>query len=436
VFPLERGILHQSELSVFLVKTQHVIREGNYGLIAVFFIFSVLFIGSDLYSISIGGFTVRIIQLFYVFCFLFLAVFLKIKISLSAIVVLLPFAAIHFVSSFFSVDYIRSIMFSFWLVYNYIFIVLFFYSLCAAITDTKGILYVFDRAFVIVGLLIILSFALGVLKIRIPIFGYQDARYFQRPSLWFYEPSYLALFFIIYYGIYLYLYFARGSKEFFRKLVFSVVSLFCITSSGGFLGIVLGFFLILLWSFANRSIRKMKVAVIIILSLGIGIGLIYWLLPSIFSLMIGRLFAQGLVSASQGRVTGWQFAWEIFLKNPIVGIGPGAYETYTGYDTPPTNVILEIFCTTGLLGFFSFMMIILYVLFSFTRRNPNSNGNDEQLYIAFRFSMVLFLVVMQFNQNYLRLYFWMFIGILLYLKDKERQKHVVRCQPYPSMISE
>lgn len=55
-------------------------------------------------------------------------------------------------------------------------------------------------------------------------------------------------------------------------------------------------------------------------------------------------------------------AWNVFLDNPIRGVGLDAFRTITKYKTYAHNNFLELLASTGLLGFVSFYWIHIYLV--------------------------------------------------------------------------
>lgn len=89
--------------------------------------------------------------------------------------------------------------------------------------------------------------------------------------------------------------------------------------------------------------------------------------------LIGRMMTSVETLLNGGDVTSgrsklYRHAWELFLQNPIVGIGWGNYRnTVVGtvtYETPfdVHNIFLQLLCETGIVGFVCFIIPMAYSL--------------------------------------------------------------------------
>lgn len=126
------------------------------------------------------------------------------------------------------------------------------------------------------------------------------------------------------------------------------------------------------------------------------------------------MFNQSLDSASGGRISNWSRDYNVFMNNFLFGVGPGCYGLYTTGNTLdcPSNVTLDLFSTLGIFPSIFFILIHISLLikcYKVYKFNPKQN----KLFLGLILSFIIFILILQFNQGYLRLYHWMFLGIML-----------------------
>lgn len=85
---------------------------------------------------------------------------------------------------------------------------------------------------------------------------------------------------------------------------------------------------------------------------------------------LGRvlLYRFETISASASalvRITRWERTWEVFERNPIAGVGTGNLAYHLPYATQfakAHNLVLMLLSENGLIGFFIFMVMIIYII--------------------------------------------------------------------------
>jgi len=115
----------------------------------------------------------------------------------------------------------------------------------------------------------------------------------------------------------------------------------------------------------------------------------------------------------------------IIQDEPFDGIGVGQYGTYRGellfndpFDNPnytAGNDIVSIFAETGVFGFL--LVVLLFgVLFSkFTAALPRMSKREREHYLPFLIGAVAILLNMFIGYEFLHVFFWINVGVLLYL---------------------
>ncbi|WP_291943902.1 O-antigen ligase family protein [Cetobacterium sp.] len=266
---------------------------------------------------------------------------------------------------------------------------------------------IYLNIFRVIGIFTIVQFLFGSMNIVIPLFQNDTYKGIFRPSLWFYEPSYLATYFSFYIGISLVRY--TFNKRYKKDLLFSWFCTALTTSSTGFISIGISmFFLVLL---QNSLYKKIKTFLLVLVS-GVLLFIIVAIIKfDILKIFLGRLFTEGIKTSSGVRVLGMIEALEVFKKFFILGIGANSYENYHITGSPVTNVTLEILTNLGIIGFFCFGYFFYY-LYSIYKNKYSVE--IKMMWISF----LLFLIVLQANQNYMRLYMWVHIGIFIGMSQK------------------
>lgn len=161
-----------------------------------------------------------------------------------------------------------------------------------------------------------------------------------------------------------------------------------------------------------------------------------------------KLFYTGMTvhHTVQGRWAGIVDYWNIFLKNPILGIGLGSGPFYLAqnlHEGPvdifdpmifnyfsPMNVTTEILAGLGLIGLtmFAYFFYLLFKTFKKALGIKNLTEQDRITLIAFGLSLFVVFFTLQFSQSIMRPYMWvhvgMFVGYAKHLKDGSSGKLV------------
>ena len=84
-------------------------------------------------------------------------------------------------------------------------------------------------------------------------------------------------------------------------------------------------------------------------------GQVYETLDRFYSLSAAD---RGLGSGATGRVEAWKWTWELFLRNPIIGVGFRAHEFLLRVDSSSHNGYLATLAELGLIGFLAIACLI------------------------------------------------------------------------------
>jgi O-antigen ligase len=75
-------------------------------------------------------------------------------------------------------------------------------------------------------------------------------------------------------------------------------------------------------------------------------------------------YVEGTGSGSLGsRIDFLTVSLNLFLQNPIIGVGFGGWQTFSIFHTYPHNILFEILSETGIVGFLFFVLIIIKLQF-------------------------------------------------------------------------
>ena len=368
----------------------------------------ILLSGADIFSFKVFGNTIRIAQILAILLTIVFVFNKKYKIEKNFLKRYFLLIFIHGISLFYSYSLKKSTEYFLYIIFNLIFSINLIYSWCL-LNRNKKLIYIYMWSFRIVGILEVIQFILG--SYNIYFFQYQIYMKIFRPALWFYEPSYLATFFSLYYMSAL-IFYIKKIKIYRKDLILSIIFISITTSSTGYITLVVGIILLIVF-YRMEAIKK-----IFIIFIGIFFSMIILLLTNkdIILMFIGRLFRYGIANSSGERMNINLETLDIIKNNFLFGIGSNSFEKYTGYS--PMNVTLEIVATLGIIGILCFFITYLYL-------QKKYNLNKKDIYVqALFYSFILFILILQANQNYMRLYMWNHIA--LYLGIIENKKNQIK----------
>jgi len=386
--------------------------KKHYTFIDILMLISVLFIGADIWGFDVAGMNIRYIQIFYLFVLCVLL--LKKKLLFVFPKPLVAFVFFFAVSCLFSIDFLNSMEFFAWLLYNVFVIGGIFYSYIRYY-GKQAFVDIFRLSLFLITVCEVISAVLGnFFDVFIPFFSYQEYKGIVRTALWFYEPSYLATFLSLYFGFAVYRLFVDGDRNYAWDTALALVCLALTTASTAFVCIAIGFVAVFLIRIVKARYVGRKLALLFTLCAVTAalVLIVRFAMPNVFEVFILRLFRDGLSASSGSRIEGYADAAKLFIKYPFFGVGPNNYGTYFGNaDNQPTNVTLELLSTLGIFATVAFYGIIFAPLLR-VRRNHALK--------AVMFAMVLFWAVLQANQNYMRLYLWMWIYVVYAFSHAEQ----------------
>jgi O-antigen ligase len=380
---------------------------------------SLMLIGGDRVALQAGGLTLRLVfpVLMTAIAFLYMrrrgAIFFPA--TLSALFFVLAIAGA--ISIHHSMAVVKSIGYTIWVFFDFFIIILLCYNLARLYPPAK-ILSLWFLIFRIHVFLVFAEIAFNISHGKL-----------ERPFLWFYEPSYMAIFLTAYFGSALYL-LLRVGKAYLLDFALSALVLLVSASATGIFGIV---FAILL----NFLVARQRLILLLwsVLSGALFLGVLYAFFGEsrYFQLIAGFLLSGGpaydlVLSRGGDRVVRFLVGWGAFMHNPWTGVGIGGDTAYMGamplpenatryanLDTtgqPFCNIFIEVLGTMGILGFIPFCAILIYSV----RKAVWLQWQDHPLApvaMAFLIGFFCSILAMQLEGTVLRYYLWSPLGLAL-----------------------
>lgn len=378
-------------------------------LIHVFCFFSVLLIGADKWGFDVGV-NIRIDQ-FILLIFGFLTM-IKGGFYFTKNTPLFLFVALALISTILSLNKVLGIFYFLSIVYNVIFLFYLFESYVKRYGLFKFI-RILRATFYLQFLILLFQFALKVVfhyeLSFLPSYG--EYMGIPRFNLWFYEPSYLATYLAFWYVLSFYMLLIKGDRAYLLDLVLSLMMIVISTATTGFIAIALGFVLVF-FMWLSRGVNKRTL--IFILSMIVVVIVACIVFRDILAVFVGRLFGGNLDGASGGRLGGYLETVKVWLEKPLFGVGPGNYGEYFGQDNSyvPSNVTLELMATIGVFSTICFYALTFSLISRAKKINRKRKTYLSGLLYACALGLLVFTVVLQINQGYLRLYHWMIFGVI------------------------
>jgi len=330
---------------------------------------------------------------------------------------------------------VLNISYTLWLLFN-VFLVL----ACVRFYSIKNIInlirwYIYSFVFVA---------AFGVIQFFSPLLGLGDFLLIQqwwidgvlpRINGFSYEPSYFATYLILGWVICAYL--TKTKSNLFvssnLKLYFFVITGAIILSSSR-----LGILVIFVWycqypfmlirDLCNGYVRKKLVKLNFIFLIGVLlIGFfVSNLIESDYSFLLnGTGLADTASHSVDDRYSGFQDTISLFMDSPYIGRGLAGIpvgiaesygETNINFDTVKQysgfSVFAEVLAASGIFGFIPFAVYIISIIYKPYRLAREVSSEQADIIVALTLSLVFELFILQFNQNILRPYLWIHIGVL------------------------
>lgn len=82
---------------------------------------------------------------------------------------------------------------------------------------------------------------------------------------------------------------------------------------------------------------------------------------------------RGLGSGATGRTTAWKATWEMFLRNPLLGVGFRAHEQFLKVDSSAHNGYLATLAEVGIIGFLGVLYLVVRGIRLLWKRSEESS---------------------------------------------------------------
>lgn len=300
--------------------------------------------------------------------------------------------------------------------------------------DTRTVVALYFASFLCVGLYAFLQLVLSCFHVIDPFVRQWITSSIARPNALSYEPSFYALYltpFIVLCNTHFLM--TPGESFIYPKRlsflkVCGINALYLISFSASAFFAYLIFFSCLLFGFKFR-----KRVFWFCLGFALLILLFFVLFPELIQTFFLKFFIFGFMAHPSFYLRWWGIAngWTIFTENPFFGIGLGSFppvlysaylngnEKFRFFESQlkemtlpplkyfePTNVLTEVLASLGVFGAAAFG----YLLFLFFSRARQA--------VPWALSLIVMLVLLQFNQGVLRTYIWVHLAICFALFDK------------------
>lgn len=370
---------------------------------------SILLIGADRWGIDVGV-NLRIDQAILCIFTLLLVIRKRFWLTWNPWIVL--FVMSGFISVLCAFNLMRGALFYCSIIYN-IFFLFYAFESYVRVYGIKKLISIYRKTlyvqFCIMLLQVFLKIGAGVELTYLPSYG--EYLGVPRFSLWFYEPSYLTTYLSFWFAMSLYMLLIGKDKSYGKDIVMALIMFLLATSTTGFLAIILSCCVVyFLWILRGITLKKMIFPCVVL----IGFFVFRFGFSAVYEVFFARLFNQSLDSASGGRISLWAETWKVFIENPLFGVGPGNYGLYLGQEagSVPSNVTLELLATLGIFATIAFYGLTMTLCVRAVRLDKQICSKESRLLVSCAIALLIFSIVLQANQGYLRLYHWLFFGLL------------------------
>ena len=207
-----------------------------------------------------------------------------------------------------------------------------------------------------------------------------------------------------------------------RKILYSTIFVIAVVLSfarSAWLGTVITF-IILIFVINKKGINKIhKINFIII---AIAIVMIVLFRDSIYIVLERALqtFSSSDIS-TDGHKDMALYAIEAFKSRPIFGLGLNNFKDFVGFNTMTHSMYLTFLCETGMVGFILYFSIWIIVTSRLWNIIKKSTLNEEALSI---WLILISILASNIGYDYYnQLFIWMYIGIGIFIIDKNRSNY-------------
>ena len=307
---------------------------------------------------------------------------------------------------------------------------------------------IYIKSFYWIALFGLIQFCLGLLGVDILVTQWWKEN-LPRINAFSYEPSYYATYmFIGWYSLFHEFVFNKNRKYTWYLVVVSS-SMILSSSRMGIAMMLFSAVLVYLINILNLFFRKGIIKMRMLRMVGF-MGIVLAILTSYtvvnfekYKFLFNGLGFGGIASYStEGRLERGMEVLDIFLDNPYIGVGLGGipsaiaenrgiiitdnFIAKKGFEGQ--NAILEVLAASGVIGFIFFIMYIYKIIYLGIRCSSmikTLSPVDSIRGKGLTFGFIFLILLLMMNQNILRPYFWIHIGMvsLAIISNKNKYKN-------------
>jgi O-antigen ligase len=390
-------------------------------------------------NLKIGGFSLRgmyIIELFLLIYILFLHIkgsIKTIKILYGKYLILWLLFIIAFIPN--TTIIMRSIGYAVWLVLSILLIILLSTSIQNKI-QMKKIFDYYIASFKYIAILGLIQFFLGLLGINFFIEQWWIEGVFPRINGFFYEPSYYSSYMLIGWAILFYLYMNYKKLFLEYKMTFLLITSSIILSSSrmAILMIVLMIVSLIFISFSKRIVRfriskrDLKFLTFFLSTLSIIIFYFFLYFEKVKFLIAGLGILGASSHSSSTRTHDLLDTLQVFFNSPFIGTSLGGvapaianirgvkiYTQVEAKEFEGMNIFIEVLAASGIVGYIFFLLFffsLFYKANNISNKIKTLSIESSMIIKSLKFALFWELLILSMNQNILRPYLWILIGML------------------------
>jgi hypothetical protein len=430
-------------------------KYSNY-LYRVLLLLIIVFISSDIFlTIDISGATIRFSYILFFILFILWLIYIiftknyNIPVDKTYLPLIL-FCFISCLSSLNSLFPVKSLIYSLWTIFYALTIMfLIWFSRNNRLNNLDWMLKVYFYSFLAISIFgfyqILLPFIIGE---KTPFVMQWWQRYtLARINVFSYEPSYFATYMLMGCFIWFILWIRKSEFINYKGIIVIAIGLIIFLSSSriGWIGIILiavyGLIELIGYYYVNKKFTRQnaKYFVSFIVASIFAVTLLFIIIndPERFDFLFKGtgLFDTADYSYAMRNERAIQ-TFKVFWDKPInilFGVGPGGVGAYMVnnpekfkifaesfkklWAVEPGNITTELLASVGIIGFilFAWFIVIIFKRLWGLYRNNKLIKRYRVICLALFWGLIMEFIILQFNQNYLRPYLWLHIGISIAL---------------------
>lgn len=434
--------------------------------IRLFLFFAILTCSFDIFlTFEVEGFTLRAAQLLLIPSIFFIIssyLFINKRPSLPIGIEFLILWTIFIIIFIPNTQYLaRSFGYAFWLIFNSLIIIAFTFFFNNR-TEILKLLKFYILSFFLISLFGLIQFIFPLLGLPAPLVEQWWFNNLARINGFSYEPSYFASYILMGWVFTAHLWINRIDliRRSYLNFIFFIltITMLLTTSRMGWLLMILylsfHFFTLFIQFITTFKIGKTRLIFFLLFSI-LGVALVAFVfiigVDDLLFLIQGLGFAEEMSGASQSSTTHsisprWNTFIDtitVFRQSPFLGYSLGGVASAIGNlrgdivlsseiakDNEAMSVFMEVLGASGIFGFIPFLAYIFIIV---KKPLKIARSADDKLLggllKALVIALIFELIILQFNQNILRLSLWIHIAILSALYSvvvRRKDSHVLR----------